>query len=105
MKEVKTVYIAGKITGDPNYRKKFERAQRKLEEAGFTVLSPATLPDGVFSYDTYMRLSSEKLDASDAVYFLPDWKDSRGAMFEFGRAVALGKQIINGIDVIEEASE
>ena len=33
------VYLAGKITGDPNYREKFAEAAKKLEErAGVTVL-------------------------------------------------------------------
>lgn len=36
------VYLAGKITGDPNYREKFAAAAKKLEErAGVTVISPA----------------------------------------------------------------
>ena len=31
----KTVYLAGKITGDPFYRSKFYEAQKKLEKGGF----------------------------------------------------------------------
>lgn len=35
------VYLAGKITGDQNYREKFAAAAKKLEErAGVTVISP-----------------------------------------------------------------
>lgn len=99
MKEIKTVYIAGKITGDPHYRAKFEHAQRKLEAAGFSVMSPAVLPEQGFSYDGYMKVSSAMLDACDAVYFLPDWKKSNGAMYELGRAIATGKEIINTVSV------
>jgi hypothetical protein len=33
------------------------------------------------------------LDECDAVCFLPDWKNSRGAQFEYGRAVARDKEI------------
>lgn len=41
------VYLAGKITGDPNYREKFAAAAKKLEErAGVTVISPAVTPEG-----------------------------------------------------------
>lgn len=101
MKQVKTVFISGKITGDPNYRAKFEHAQRKLEAAGFTVMSPAILPSSGFPYMGYIKISCAMLDACDAVYFLPDWKESRGATFEFGRAVATGKEIINSITVTE----
>lgn len=40
------VYLAGKITGDPNYREKFAAAAKKLEErAGVTVISPAVTPE------------------------------------------------------------
>lgn len=99
MKQVKTVFISGKITGDPLYRKKFEHAQRKLEAAGFTVMSPAVLPSSGFPHRSYMKISCAMLDACDAVYFLPDWKESEGAVYEFGRAVATGKEIINGIAV------
>lgn len=31
----KTVYLAGKITGDPFYRSKFSEAQKKLEKRRF----------------------------------------------------------------------
>ena len=42
----KTVYLAGKITGDPFYRSKFYEAQKKLEKGGFIVVNPALLPSG-----------------------------------------------------------
>lgn len=44
----KTVYLAGKITGDPFYRSKFYEAQKKLEEGGFIVVNPALLPSERF---------------------------------------------------------
>lgn len=50
------VYLAGKITGDPNYREKFAAAAKKLEEqAGVTVISPAVTPEGLKKAD-YMRI-------------------------------------------------
>ena len=33
------VYLAGKITGDPNYREKFAAAVKKLEEKIFSPVS------------------------------------------------------------------
>lgn len=46
------VYLAGKITGDPNYREKFAAAAKKLEErAGVTVISPAVTPEGLKKAD------------------------------------------------------
>ena len=51
------VYLAGKITGDQNYREKNrEAAAKKLEErAGVTVISPAVTPEGLKKAD-YMRI-------------------------------------------------
>ena len=39
------IYIAGKITGDPDYRAKFADAQRQIEAQGHIVLNPATPVD------------------------------------------------------------
>lgn len=88
-----TVYLAGKITGDPYYRTKFYEAAGKLTEAGFIVMNPATLPSEGFSYEAYIRISSAMLDECAAACFLPDWTDSKGAMYEYGRAAAQGKRV------------
>jgi len=88
-----TVYIAGKITGDPDYMLKFIEAQNKLVNMGHVVLSPAVLPEG-FGYDAYIRMSRAMLDECEAVCLLPDWVDSDGAQGEYGRAVAKGKQVL-----------
>ena len=88
-----TVYLAGKITGDPFYRSKFYEAARELEAAGFSVVNPATLPAEGFSWEAYMRMSSAMLDECAAACFLPDWIESRGATYEFGRATAQGKRV------------
>ena len=93
MQSKETVYLAGKITGDPLYFSKFYEAQKKLEAGGFIVVNPALLPAQGFEWEAYMRMSSAMLDECAAVCFLPDWIDSRGAMFEFGRATAIGKRV------------
>lgn len=57
------VYLAGKITGDPNYREKFAEAAKKLEErAGVTVISPAVTPEGLKKAD-YMRICFAMLES------------------------------------------
>ena len=72
------VYLAGKITGDPNYREKFAAAAKKLEErAGVTVISPAVTPEGLKKAD-YMRICFAMLESADTAVFLPDWEDSPG---------------------------
>lgn len=73
------IYIAGKIAGDRRYRAKFREAAKDLEAAGHVVLNPATLPDGLTDGD-YMRIALAMLEASDLAVFLPDYRESRGAM-------------------------
>ena len=93
MQKKTTVYLAGKITGDPFYRSKFYDAQKKLEEGGFVVLNPALLPSEGFTYEAYIRMSSAMLDECEAACFLPDWIDSNGAIYEYGKATAAGKRV------------
>jgi hypothetical protein len=91
---MKTVYLAGKITGDQLYYTKFYEATKVLEEAGFVVLSGIRLPGKGFTWDQYMRITAAMLEECEAACFLPDWKESRGATYEFGEAVAKGKDLL-----------
>ena len=75
------VYIAGKITGDPEYKAKFAKVEKWLTGEGVVLLSPATLPAGMKAAD-YMRICFAMIDTADLVYFLPDWVHSRGARVE-----------------------
>lgn len=85
------VYIAGKITGDPDYLKKFQWAQEDLEGQGFTVLNPAELPEGMSPAD-YMRICMAMMDSADLVAFLPDYEQSRGAQLEWAWCQYVSKQ-------------
>ena len=85
------MYIAGKISGEKEYKDKFEAAAEWLTTHGYCVMQPAILPKGKWSYDAYMSISEAMLDACDAVAILDDWKKSRGAMYELGRCLATGK--------------
>lgn len=76
------IYIAGKITGDPDYRAKFADAQRQIEAQGHVVLNPATLPEGMEPKD-YMRICFAMIDVADEVWMLPRWPDSVGATIEW----------------------
>lgn len=77
----KIAYIAGKITGDPNYIEKFARAAAELVAAGYIVLNPATLPAGM-TRAQYMRICFAMIDCSDIVFLLDDWTESDGAHCE-----------------------
>lgn len=86
------VYLAGKITGDQNYREKFAAAAKKLEErAGVTVISPAVTPEGLKKAD-YMRICFAMLESADTAVFLPDWEDSPGAQLEKHWCEYVGKK-------------
>ncbi len=86
-------YIAGKITGDPNYKQKFQKVQENLEEDRQTVLNPASLPDGMKPAD-YMHICFAMIDCADVVAFLPDWQQSEGAKLEYQYCKYIGKETI-----------
>lgn len=77
------IYIAGKINGDPNYKEKFERAEKIIRKMGenYVVLSPAILPQGM-EYKDYMRICFSMIDCAGYVFFLPDYIESEGARLE-----------------------
>jgi len=86
------IYIAGKINGDPGYREKFSAAAAKFKSTD-SVLSPAVLPGCMCNAD-YMHICFAMIDVADKVAFLPDWKDSEGAMLEHQHCRYTGKAII-----------
>lgn len=85
------VYIAGKITGDPGYRKKFLKAEMQLYQRGYIVLNPAELPEGMAPAD-YMRICFAMIDVADAVVFLTDAAESAGARLEMAYCEYIGKE-------------
>ena len=86
------VYIAGKITGLNNYKELFESVEKSLVKQGHAVLNPAVLPSG-FTQDEYMHMCYSMIDVCDGVFFLNNWKDSRGAKLEHDYAIEQGKWI------------
>ena len=87
------IYIAGKITGDPNYKEKFDIAATSLELQGHIVLNPAELPEGMLPAD-YMRICFAMIDTADAIYLLKGWYSSSGASIERNYAMYIGKSIL-----------
>lgn len=76
------IYIAGKVTGDLNYKTKFFQAMRAVEGQGHIPLASATLPQGLDEAD-YMRISLAMIESADLVLFLPDYTQSPGAIVEW----------------------
>ena len=93
-----TIYLAGKISGDPGYREKFEAAAARLRESlDVGVINPATLPAGMSNAD-YMAICLPMLLRADLAVFLPDWRDSPGAYLEHALCLYVGKPVM----VLEE---
>ena len=91
------VYIAGKITGVEREitLKKFENARAKLTREGHSVLVPTVLPVlEELTHEDYMHVCFAMIDVCDAVYFLPDWYASKGAIKELAYAKKHNKKII-----------
>ena len=84
--EKRKVFISGSITGDPDYREKFRRAEEELTAAGFLVMNPAVFQEG-FSWSEYMHVTLAMLDVCDTIYMLNGWSGSKGASVEFRHAV------------------
>ena len=92
------IYIAGKITGDKKYRAKFREADKALEALGHVVLNPAILPAGLEERD-YMRITLAMLEAADLAVFLPDYRESAGAMIEWAWCKRTGKDCALYLDM------
>jgi len=88
------VYIAGPITGNPNYMEQFAKAEQELREQGHTPMNPSVLPQG-FEQDEYMKICYSMIDVCDAVYFLDNWWKSKGANLEQVYAIQKGKTLMD----------
>ena len=93
------IYIAGKITGDTNYRSKFAKISKRYRSSGFAVINPALLPAGMINED-YAEICFGMLNAADMVVFLPDFTDSCGAKLE----MAYCQYIMKPMEFLEETT-
>lgn len=101
------IYIAGKISGEPNYRAEFANTKRRIRKAvvaadwgadedavspyaPLVVLNPAELPAGMAPGD-YMRICLAMIDSADAVLFQPGFSESKGAQLELLFCQYIGK--------------
>ena len=89
-----TIYIAGKMTGAPNYNfDRFNAKEAELLKEGWRVLNPAKigfLPE----YKMYWPINKAMLDGADAVYMLDGWEDSPGARKELFYAIKIGLPVM-----------
>lgn len=87
------IYLAGKITGDPNYKAKFEAAAEEYQKKGYIVLNPTWLPGGMQPAD-YMRICFAMIDTADVVAFLPGYETGSGAELEMQYCLYTDKFLI-----------
>ena len=82
-------YIAGKITGNPDYKRQFAAAEAYHRLNGIQeIFNPAAdQPEGM-SYKEYLDRDLKELMTCSMVFFLPNWEESQGARLEMAYAKA-----------------
>lgn len=87
------IYIIGKITGNPDYREQFARAEDALRrEYSCDIINPAKR--GNLSQADYARLSYNAVAKADAVACLWTASESFGATMERLIALDAGKPVM-----------
>ena len=90
------VYISGRISGLDlaTVAKRFYSAQSFIESLGHEALNPLDnkVKDGA-TWSEHMVADIEMLLQADAIYMLPDWRDSTGARIEHNIAMETQKSI------------
>lgn len=86
------VYISGAISNVANYKKIFNEAEKKLKKVGYVPVNPAkniTIVSEA-TYDEYMHLCYAEMEICQGIFFLNNWKKSRGARIEKKYAEKIG---------------
>lgn len=86
------IYIAGKITNNPDYIEQFAKAENELKKQGYEVINP--VKEEGLEYKWYIDEGLKQLMTCDAIYMLKNWQQSKGASLERRYAGAVGLKII-----------
>lgn len=81
-----SIYISGRMTGDAEFFRKFADAECQLRARGWRTFNPARL-DPTMDIRRAMGIDLAAVLASDAVFALPDWENSKGAEIEIRLAL------------------
>lgn len=101
----KTIYIAGKVTDVPvDIRAaKFQRAEHMLQARGFITVNPIKLVENPHTpWQEAMDICIASLKECDAIYLLPCYEDSKGAMMELDIALNAGHKIYYELENVED---
>ena len=103
----KKVYISGQITGleESEYKKLFNTTEDVLLSFGYDPVNPIALDEAEATKDwtwhDYMKRDIKLLCGCDYIYLLPNWKNSKGAKFEYMIADMLQIPCLNLQDIQE----
>lgn len=99
-----TLYVAGPMTGYPDFNyKAFHDASAQLRVLGFEVENPAENHPPVQTWLAFMRMSLVQISKADGIAVLPGWEGSKGAKIEVQLATDLGIPVKPVRDWIFEA--
>jgi hypothetical protein len=100
------IYISGSITKNPNWKKDFKKAEKKLKELGYkNIINPLDLSEQIsiflkkdideIDYQTFLNYDLYMLTRyCDKIYMLKGWDKSKGALIEFLEAKNQNMEII-----------
>lgn len=95
------LYLSGPISGDPDYKEKFDAADSYLSTwKEHVVLNPAVLPFGLKRYSDYMDVGMAMLKTAEGIVMLHGWKSSPGAREELKAAIERGMKVFFGIEAV-----
>lgn len=93
--KTKRVYVAGPVTGVPDWREKHMEAVQLLRDHGYEPVStampeyfnadnaPKVSDDSIASWRAWMEYCLELLRHCDAIATMPGWSRSKGAYIEY----------------------
>ena len=87
------LYLSGAISANPHYKIDFETARKRLNDAGFAVVSPAIFCDESMSFDGRTRKCLQVLSTCSAVAVIVTPYQSARSCLELDVAAVLAMQV------------
>ena len=87
------LYLSGAISANPNYKNDLENARKRLNDAGFAVVSPTIFCDESMNFDGRTRKCLQVLSTCNAVAVLVTPYQSARYCLELDVASVLSMQV------------